>query len=105
MMNYEQMVTRAVEDFKNKLEESQCNGVCKNIQFKKVIKEGKPSDVILKTIDEEGVDQVIMGKSGKHGLEIFITWSNNSQSSKRCKCAYFGNILKLFMFFFIFYSF
>ena len=63
---------RAVDDFKNKLEESQCNGVCKNIQFKKVIKEGKPSDVILKTIDEECVDQVIMGKSGKHGLESLL---------------------------------
>ena len=63
---------RAVEDFKSKLEESQCNGVCKNIQFKIAIKEGKPADVILKTIDEEKVDQVIMGKSGKHGLESLL---------------------------------
>jgi nucleotide-binding universal stress UspA family protein len=63
---------RAVEDFKKKLEESQCNGICKNIQFKTVIKEGKPADIILKTIDEEGVDQVIMGKSGKHGLESLL---------------------------------
>jgi len=63
---------KAVEDFKNKLEESQCNGVCKNIEFKTVIKEGKPSDVILKTIGEEDVDQVIMGKSGKHGLESLL---------------------------------
>ena len=63
---------RAVEDFKKKLEESQCNGVCKNIQFKTVIKEGKPADTILKTIDEEGIDQVIMGKSGKHGLESLL---------------------------------
>ena len=63
---------KAVEKFKNKLEKSQCNGVCKNIQFKIVIKEGKPADVILKTIDEESVDQVIMGKSGKHGLESLL---------------------------------
>jgi nucleotide-binding universal stress UspA family protein len=63
---------KAVEDFKNKLEESQCNGVCKNIQFKTVIKEGKPADIILKTIKEEGIDQVIMGKSGKHGLESLL---------------------------------
>ena len=59
-------------EFKTKLEESQCNGVCKNIQFKTFIKEGKPADTILKTIDEEGVDQVIIGKSGKHGLEKFL---------------------------------
>ncbi len=63
---------RAVENFKAKLEESQCEGYCKNIQFSVLIKEGKPSEVILKTIDEEGVDQVIMGKSGKHGIEEFL---------------------------------
>ncbi len=33
---------KAVESFKTKLEESQCNGICKNIQFKTIIKEGKP---------------------------------------------------------------
>ncbi|WP_048190811.1 universal stress protein [Methanobacterium sp. SMA-27] len=63
---------KAVEKFQKKLEESQCNGVCKNINFKTLIKEGKPADAILKTIDEEGVDQVVMGKSGKHGLERAI---------------------------------
>ncbi len=63
---------KAVESFKKNLEESQCNGVCKNIQFKSLIKEGKPADVILKTIEDERVDQVIMGKSGKHGLEAVL---------------------------------
>ncbi len=63
---------RAVERFKEKLEESQCNGVCKNVTFTTLIKKGNPSDVILKTIDEEGVDQVVIGKSGKHGLERLI---------------------------------
>lgn len=63
---------RAVENFRKKLEESQCNGMCKNIQFKTLIKEGKPDEIILKTIEEEKVDQVVMGKSGKHGLERFL---------------------------------
>jgi len=63
---------RAVEQFKNKLEESQCEGYCKNIQFKTMIKEGKPYEEIIKTIKEENVDQVIIGKSGKHGLERFL---------------------------------
>lgn len=63
---------RAVEKFKKKLEESQCEGMCKNINFKIVVKEGKPADEILKTIEEEGVDQVIIGKSGKHGIERFL---------------------------------
>ena len=76
---------KAVEDFKNKLEESQCNGVCKNIQFKTIIREGKPSEVILKTIDEEGVDQVIMGKSGKHGLESLLLGRTTDRVVKDAK--------------------
>lgn len=63
---------KAVEKFKTKIEESQCQGYCKNIQFKTMLKEGKPSEEILKTIKEEDVDQVIIGKSGKHGLERFL---------------------------------
>ena len=63
---------KAVETFKKQLEESQCNGTCKNIEFKVLVKEGKPADIILKTIDEEGVGQVVMAKSGKQGLERFL---------------------------------
>ena len=63
---------KALDKFQKKLEESQCNGLCKNIHFKTLIKEGKPADAILKTIDEEGVDQVVIGKSGKHGLERIL---------------------------------
>ena len=63
---------KAVETFKKQLEESQCNGKCQNIEFKVLVKEGKPADIILKTIDEEGVGQVVMAKSGKQGLERFL---------------------------------
>lgn len=62
----------AVEKFKNKLEKSQCEGHCKNVNLISMIKEGKPADVILKTADEENVDLITMGKSGKNGLEKLI---------------------------------
>lgn len=62
----------AVEKFKKRLEESQCEGYCKNINLITMIKEGKPADVILKTADEEDVDLITMGKSGKNGLEKLI---------------------------------
>jgi nucleotide-binding universal stress UspA family protein len=65
----------AVEKFEKKIEEEQCAGKCKNVNLITVIKEGKPADVILKTIDEERVDQVVIGKSGKHGLEKFLIGS------------------------------
>ncbi len=76
---------RAVEKFKNNLEESQCEGKCKNVNISIVIKEGKPADVILKTIDEEGVDQVIMGKSGKHGFEKFLLGSTAERVVRSAK--------------------
>ncbi|MCE5214094.1 MAG: universal stress protein [Methanobacterium sp.] len=62
----------AVEKFKNRLEESQCQGHCKNVNLITMIKQGKPADVILKTIDDENIDLVTIGKSGKHGLERLI---------------------------------
>ena len=69
----------AVEAFKKKIEDAQCHGYCKNVNLITMLKEGKPADVILKTIDEEGVDQVIMGKSGKHGIEKFILGSTTDR--------------------------
>ena len=78
-------VKRAVELFEAKLEENQCNGTCKNVNFKILIKEGKPADVILKTIDEEGIDQVIIGKSGKKGLERFLLGKTTDRVVKEAK--------------------
>lgn len=69
----------AVEKFKERLEESQCEGHCKNVNLISMIKQGKPADVILKTIDEENVDLVTIGKSGKHGLERLIQGSTTER--------------------------
>jgi len=38
-------------------------------------KEGFPADMILKTIDEEDVDLVVMGTSGKRGMDRFLLGS------------------------------
>jgi len=78
-------VQKAVERFEAKLEENQCNGTCKNVNFKILIKEGKPADVILKTIDEEGIDQVVIGKSGKKGLERFLLGQTTDKVVKKAK--------------------
>lgn len=75
----------AVEKFEKKIEDEQCAGNCENIHFITLIKEGKPEDVILKTADEEGADQIIIGKSGKHGLEKFIVGSTTERVVRGAK--------------------
>jgi nucleotide-binding universal stress UspA family protein len=37
--------------------------------------EGSPADVVLKTIKEEDIDLVVIGTSGKHGLDRFLLGS------------------------------
>ncbi len=75
----------AVEKFKNKIEDEKCSGNCKNINLITIIKQGKPEDVILETAKELNVDQIIMGKSGKHGLERFILGSTTERVVRRSK--------------------
>lgn len=66
---------KALEGFEKKIEDEKCTGKCENINFRTLIKQGKPADVISKTAEEEGVDQIIIGKSGKHGLEKLLLGS------------------------------
>lgn len=70
---------KALELFRKDLEVKQCGGTCKNINITTKIKEGKPADVILKTIEEEGVNQVVMGKSGKRGIEKLMLGSTTER--------------------------
>lgn len=66
---------RAVQDFKDDLEESQCRGICKNINLITRIKEGKSHVMILETIDEEDIDLLVIGASGRHGVDRFMLGS------------------------------
>jgi nucleotide-binding universal stress UspA family protein len=69
----------AVEKFKKKIKDQKCDGNCKNIKITTLIKEGKPDDIIIKTAEKLGVDNIVMGKSGKHGLEKFIVGSTTER--------------------------
>ena len=65
----------AVESFKQDLELNQCSGICKNIRLTTKINEGKAYLEILKTIKKENIDLVIIGASGRHGLDRFLLGS------------------------------
>ncbi len=76
---------RSVEKFEELMVTAKCEGKCKLIKITHMMKEGKPADVILQTIEGEGVDQVVMGKSGKHGLEKFVTGNTLDKVVKESK--------------------
>jgi nucleotide-binding universal stress UspA family protein len=76
---------KALNKFKNKIEEKKCAGNCKNVKMITMIKEGKPEDVILKIAEKEGVNQIVIGKSGKHGLERFLLGSTTERVVRRAK--------------------
>ena len=70
---------RAIEEFEKDLEEKKCQGTCKNVKFISKIEEGKPHEVILETMDKEGVDLVVMGASGKHGFDRVLLGSTTER--------------------------
>ena len=75
----------AVEKFKSKIEEEKCAGKCKNINLINMIKAGKPANIILKTAKEEGVDSIVIGKSGKQGIEKFLLGSTAEKVVREAK--------------------
>ena len=75
---------KAVNKFEAKIEDKKSH-ISKLINTSNLIKEGKPADVILKTIEEEDIDQVVMGKSVKHGIEKFVTENITEKVVKEAK--------------------
>jgi len=49
--------------------------------------EGSPADSILKIIEKENVDLVVMGTSGKHGLDRFLLGSVTEKVVRSAPCS------------------
>lgn len=58
----------------------------KEVKITLKTEEGSPADSILKTIDTENVDLVVMGTSGKHGLDRFLLGSVTEKVVRSAKC-------------------
>jgi nucleotide-binding universal stress UspA family protein len=61
-------------------------GIKQEIKLIKESKEGSPADVILKTVDDEDIDLIVMGTSGKHGLDRFLLGSVTEKVVRSAKC-------------------
>jgi Universal stress protein UspA and related nucleotide-binding proteins len=72
-----------VNDFKQEIEDAKCQGYCKHVNIITLIRKGKPEEVILKTIQEEDIDQVIIGKSNKSNIEKYFIGSITKEIAKK----------------------
>ena len=58
-----------------------------DLKITHVIREGSPANVILEVANEESVDLIIMGSSGKSGFDRFIMGSVADKVVNSAKCA------------------
>ena len=58
-----------------------------DIKITHVIREGSPARVILEVADEENIDLIVMGSSGKSGFDRFIMGSVADKVVNSAKCA------------------
>lgn len=58
-----------------------------DIKINHIIKEGSPAKVILEVANEEQVDLIVMGSSGKSGFDRFIMGSVADKVVNSAKCA------------------
>lgn len=57
-----------------------------DVEIRTLVKEGSPAKVILETIEEEDIDLVVIGSSGKSGIDKFLMGSVADKVVKSAKC-------------------
>ncbi|WP_295723327.1 universal stress protein [uncultured Methanobrevibacter sp.] len=58
-----------------------------NIKITPLLKEGSPAAVILDVAEEENIDLIVIGSSGKSGFDRFLMGSVASKVVKSAKCS------------------
>ena len=58
-----------------------------DVKINHVIREGSPAKVILEVANEEDIDLIVMGSSGKSGFDRFIMGSVADKVVNSAKCA------------------
>ena len=78
---------KSLEEISKLAEESETKDEChKEIKLNLITEEGSPADIIVKKIKEENIDLVVMGTSGKHGLDRFLLGSVTENVVRSAPC-------------------
>lgn len=77
---------RSLERISEMISESEADSKIEDVKITLKTEEGSPADSILKTVDEENIDLVVMGTSGKHGLDRFLLGSVTEKVVRSSNC-------------------
>ncbi|CDG64570.1 MAG: hypothetical protein PWQ15_1565 [Methanobacterium sp.] len=77
---------RSLERISNMITEEEKELKIEDIKVTLKTEEGSPSEAIRKTVEKEDVDLVVMGTSGKHGLDRFLLGSVTEKVVRSVKC-------------------
>jgi len=78
---------KSLEKIADILKETEIQGECqKEVKLTTSTEEGSPSDVIIKTVKKEDIDLIVMGTSGKHGLDRFLLGSVTENVVRSAPC-------------------
>ncbi|MGN1185899.1 MAG: universal stress protein, partial [Methanobrevibacter wolinii] len=58
-----------------------------NIKLTPIVKEGSPAPVILDVAEDENIDLIVIGSSGKSSFDRFLMGSVASKVVKSAKCS------------------
>ena len=77
---------RSLERISEMITQSEDESKIKDLKITLTTEEGSPADSILKTIENENIDLVVMGTSGKHGLDRFLLGSVTEKVVRSSTC-------------------
>lgn len=78
---------KSLEEISQLAEEDKVKDDCHHqVNLNMITEEGSPADIIVRKIKEENIDLVVMGTSGKHGLDRFLLGSVTENVVRSAPC-------------------
>ncbi len=82
-----QEATKSLDKIENLIDEfKKEEEITDDIKLIKESKDGSPADIILKTVEDENIDLIVMGTSGKHGIDRFLLGSVTEKVVRSANC-------------------
>ena len=80
---FKEIALKAKSDMKSLVKELEID----NVECKYILRDGKPSEVINRLVDEKNIDLVVMGTNGRDTIGDMILGSTAEKVVKNLKCS------------------